>query len=138
MDLVAETPGGELVVVDYKTDALGDAGPEGHAERYATQRSLYALAAARGIEGSANGSGAPPPVRTVYCFLERPADPVERTFAPTDLEDARKEAEALVTGVRAGRFEVTDAPHRALCHDCPARERLCSYGPERTMAEIGA
>jgi RecB family exonuclease len=136
IDLVAEPPGGELVVVDYKTDALGDDTPESHAARYATQRGLYALAASEALGRSANGAGEPPRVRTVYCFLERPDEPVERTFAQEELEAARAEVEALAAGVRAGRFEVTEHPHRALCHDCPARERLCSYGPERTMAVI--
>jgi ATP-dependent helicase/nuclease subunit A len=133
MDLVAEL-GDELVVVDYKTDALGDADPEEHAARYAAQRDLYALAAAAGAAG---GNGRPPRVRTAYCFLERPDLPVERVFDADDLDAARERIEGLVEGVAAGRFEVTSEPHRALCLDCPARERLCSHPPERTMAPLG-
>ena len=35
--------------------------------------------------------------------------------------------EALVAELETGDFEVTPTPHRALCHDCPAGPRLCSY-----------
>jgi ATP-dependent helicase/nuclease subunit A len=133
MDLVAEL-GDELVVVDYKTDALGDGDPEDHAARYAVQRDLYALAAA---SAAAGGNGRPPRVRTVYCFLERPDRPVERVFEPGDLDAARRRIERLIAGVAAGRFEVTPQPHRALCVDCPARDRLCSHPPERTLAPLG-
>ena len=41
----------------------------------------------------------------------------------------------LILGGAASRFEVTDRPHRALCADCPARERLCSYPIELTMRD---
>jgi hypothetical protein len=34
-----------------------------------------------------------------------------------------------------GHFEVTEHPHRDLCLDCPARERLCSHSPAATMRE---
>jgi ATP-dependent helicase/nuclease subunit A len=134
MDLLAERDG-EPVVVDYKTDALGDADPEQHAARYATQRDLYALAAAAGAGASGNGTA--PRVRTVYCFLERPDRPVEYAFAPADLDAARDRIERLIAGVAAARFDVTTAPHRALCLDCPARERLCTHPPERTLAPLG-
>jgi ATP-dependent helicase/nuclease subunit A len=138
MDLLAELPGGELLVVDYKTDALGDSSPESHAERYATQRTLYALAASSGVArdvAGPNGEDAQR-IRTAYCFLEAPGQPYEQSFGPAELEAGRGEIERLVAGVRSGRFEVTDAPHLALCHDCPARERLCSHPMERTMARL--
>ena len=70
MDLVAEMPGGEIVVVDYKTDALGGDDPAARADRYATQRGLYALAASRlGADGAT--------IRTAYC-LPRRARPARR------------------------------------------------------------
>jgi hypothetical protein len=34
-----------------------------------------------------------------------------------------------------GAFEVTDRPHKALCADCPARERLCSHGTAAQMRD---
>ncbi len=33
-----------------------------------------------------------------------------------------------------GRFEPTGEPHRELCADCPGREALCSWEPDRTLA----
>ena len=44
IDLLCDTPAGALVV-DYKTDALGGADEAELAQRYATQRDLYAVAA---------------------------------------------------------------------------------------------
>ena len=129
MDLVAQPAGGEIVVVDYKTDALGDSDPASHAERYATQRGLYALAASQ-LGGDAGT------VRTAYCFLEAPAEPVEHSFDAAALDAARHDAERLIAGVQAAEFEVTRTPHAALCHDCPARLRLCSYDEDMTLRRI--
>jgi ATP-dependent exoDNAse (exonuclease V) beta subunit len=131
IDLLAELADGELLVVDYKTDALGDSDPAEHAGRYATQRAIYALAAPAIVGGE------PRAVRTSYCFLERPERPVEHRFDDERLEAARNEVEELVAGVRGGRFDVTPEPHRALCFDCPARARLCSHEPSVTMAARG-
>ena len=62
IDLLVERPDGSVLVVDYKTDRLGDRDPEEIVSRYSVQRDLYALAAA------ARGA----PVETAYVFLERP------------------------------------------------------------------
>jgi ATP-dependent exoDNAse (exonuclease V) beta subunit len=129
MDLVAQLADGEIVVVDYKTDALGDTEPASYADRYATQRGLYALAASR--LGSRTGS-----VRTAYCFLEAPGQPVEHAFNAAALDAARGAVERLIAGVEAAEFDVTPTPHAALCHDCPARLRLCSYDKDMTMRRL--
>jgi ATP-dependent helicase/nuclease subunit A len=129
MDLVAELPGGEIVVVDYKTDSLGGDDPASRADRYATQRGLYALAASRLV--SPGGV-----VRTAYSFLEAPEGPVEHAFDAAALEAARDDIARLIAGVRAADFEVTPEPHAALCHDCPARLRLCSHPREMTMRRL--
>ena len=134
MDLVAELEDGEVLVVDYKTDALGESDPESHAKRYTVQRGLYALAAT-GLGGAGRDNA--PRVRTAYCFLEAPGRPVERSFGAGDLATVRAEVEQLVSGVRRAEFEVTSTPHRALCHDCPARERLCVYSEGETMQQLG-
>ena len=47
VDLLAELPDGETVIVDYKTDNLGGDLPADHIGRYDVQRSIYALATAR-------------------------------------------------------------------------------------------
>jgi ATP-dependent helicase/nuclease subunit A len=122
IDLLAETPTGP-VIVDYKTDSLSEATPEELVDRYAVQRKIYALAASPG--GRAR-------VRTILAFLDRGGGTVEVEFGPDELDAARSELERLVAGVERASFEVTDSPHWALCHDCPARQRLCSHSKELT------
>jgi ATP-dependent helicase/nuclease subunit A len=121
IDLLFERTDGSALVVDYKTDRLEGRDPEPAASRYGVQRDLYALAAA------ARGA----PVETAYVFLERPDAPVRATFDRAALGGARGRIEELLARLSEGSFEVTRRPHKALCHDCPARERLCSH-------EIGA
>jgi ATP-dependent exoDNAse (exonuclease V) beta subunit len=108
---------GRPVVVDYKTDRLGGAGPEQLADGYALQRALYALAVA-----DATGAQS---VRVAYVFLERAGEPVVTELGPPELAQARADLEAEVAEIAAGHFPVTDTPDWPLCHDCPARRRLC-------------
>ena len=123
IDLLARDPDHPPLVVDYKTDRL-DRDPAELIDRYSVQRDIYALAA--------SGGG---PVRTAYVFLERPLEPVEMEYRKTDLDRARDRVTDLLEGIAAGRFEVTRRPHRALCADCPARERLCSHDTAAQMRE---
>jgi ATP-dependent helicase/nuclease subunit A len=125
IDLLVERPDGSVLVVDYKTDRLGDRDPVEIVSRYSVQRDLYALAA------SARGT----PVETAYVFLERPDSPVRESFGEDDLEAARGRIEGVLKRLAAGRFEVTHHPHRALCLDCPARERLCSHDTAAQMRD---
>jgi ATP-dependent exoDNAse (exonuclease V) beta subunit len=117
IDLLAEREDGSILVVDYKTNHLKGREPRAIAERYSVQRDLYALAA------SARGG----PIETAYVFLEQPGDPVRTSFGTSELDSARAGIESLLGHLAAGRFEVTEHPHRDLCLDCPARERLCSH-----------
>jgi ATP-dependent helicase/nuclease subunit A len=128
IDLLAERPDGGAIVVDYKTDRLDGGDPGEAAARYAVQRDLYALAA------SSRGA----PLQTAYVFLEQPGEPIVESFDPEGLEQARARVEAIVEELGAGHFEVTPQPHAALCHDCPARHRLCSYPKELTLRESPA
>ena len=121
IDLYADDAGLPLVV-DYKTDTLGDQSVEELVDRYGVQRSIYALAAA----------GERQRVRTAYVFLQRAGEPVELELDAAALATARQELEELIAGIEGGRFEVTAKPHAALCWDCPARERLCSHPKELT------
>ncbi len=125
IDLLVERPDGSVLVVDYKTDRLESRDPADVVERYSVQRDLYALAAA------ARGT----PVRTAYVFLEQPESPVRSSFGEADLEAARGRIEAVLDRLGAGRFEVTHRPHKALCADCPARERLCSHDTAAQMRD---
>jgi ATP-dependent helicase/nuclease subunit A len=126
IDLLARSADGSVLVVDYKTDRLDGRSPAEIVSRYAIQRDLYALAAA------ARGT----PVETAYVFLERPHEPVRESLGEPELEAARGRVEAALERLAAGRFEVTDRPHKGLCADCPARERLCSYPIEVTMRDL--
>ena len=117
IDLLVERPDGSALVVDYKTDRLEGRNPDEVVERYSVQRDLYALAAA--------SRGAP--VETAYVFLEQPDARVSEHFDEQGLDAARSRIEALLGRLAESRFDVTDRPHRALCLDCPARERLCSH-----------
>jgi ATP-dependent exoDNAse (exonuclease V) beta subunit len=125
IDLLVERDDGSVLVVDYKTDRLDGRDPEEVVARYTVQRDLYALAAAtRGGQ-----------VETAYVFLERPEPAVREPFGEAELAAARGRVEALVERLAAGRFEVTDRPHRALCLDCPARARLCSHEPTAQLRD---
>jgi ATP-dependent helicase/nuclease subunit A len=125
IDLLVERPDGSVLVVDYKTDRLDGRDPKEIVSRYSIQRDLYALAAAaRGV-----------PVETAYVFLEQPEAPARESFGEAELGAANDRVEALLKRLAAGRFDVTNSPHRSLCADCPARERLCSYPIELTMRD---
>ncbi len=126
IDLLAERADGSNLVVDYKTDRLEGVDPAEVAPRYAVQRDLYALAA--GAREAA--------VETAYVFLERPDAPVRTSFDDAGLDAARGRIEGVLSRLAAGEFTVTEHPHRALCHDCPARERLCSHGTAEQMRDL--
>ena len=86
IDLFATMPSGEPLVVDFKTDRLGDESPASHLERYEVQRTIYALAAA------ARGD----PVRTAYLFLEGDHAPEEKAFGEGELAEARELIDGLL------------------------------------------
>ena len=123
--MLAELPDGRVLVIDYKTDRLRGREPEAAASGYGVQRDIYALAAA------ARGSQ----VETVYVFLEEPGSPVREELGEPELAEARGRIEALLARLAVGDFPVTDRPHRALCYDCPARERLCSHDAAAQMRD---
>jgi ATP-dependent helicase/nuclease subunit A len=120
IDLMAEPASGPPIVIDYKTDRLRGKSPSERAGAYETQRMLYALAASEAT-GAEN-------VRVAYVFLEAPSDPVIHELGPDEVRQARVLLEQQVAAIAAGSYEVTANPDWPLCHDCPARRRLCS-GP---------
>jgi ATP-dependent helicase/nuclease subunit A len=127
VDVLAREPGGRLLVVDYKTDALAGREPAVVAqERYDLQRAIYALAALR--------TGAPS-VEVLHVFLERAADPVAATFAAGEAAALEGRLRERAAGILARRFPVTDAPRRATCEGCPARDGLCSWPAAMTRRE---
>jgi ATP-dependent helicase/nuclease subunit A len=129
IDLLVEREGEPPLVVDYKTDRLDGSGPEEHAGRYETQRSIYALAVAESL-------GAPE-VEVAYVFLERPEEPAVTLLDTATMAAGRERLENAISQISRSEFPVADVEDRDwnLCRGCPALGRLCS-GP--TQAPAGA
>ncbi len=84
------------LVVDYKTNALGEASPGEIVEQdYRLQRLVYALACFR--------AGADE-VDVVYHFLERPDAPVEAVFSRADVAELEAELSVAIARIQAGEF----------------------------------
>jgi ATP-dependent helicase/nuclease subunit A len=127
-DVYAESDGRALVV-DYKTNRLEELTPEEALEDdYALQRLVYALAAFR--------AGAEE-VEVVYVFLERPEEPVARTFARAETVGLEADLSAAIAAIQEGRFVPT--PSELACSGCPALDVVCAGprlpGRARTAAQ---
>jgi len=122
IDLLVERDGAPPLVVDYKTDRLGDTTPAERAATYRTQRSIYALAVAE-ARGAAE-------VEVAYLFLERPEEPVVELLGLDAMERGRNALAEAIARIGAGEFPVAPVERRSweLCRGCPALGRLCS-GP---------
>jgi ATP-dependent exoDNAse (exonuclease V) beta subunit len=115
--------GSRSLVLDYKTNALGDQTPEEIvADGYTLQRLVYALACLRaGTEE----------VEVVYQFLERPDEPVSATFRTADIVDLEADLSTAIARVRAADFR--PSPSEYACADCPALDVVCA-GPRLRFA----
>jgi ATP-dependent helicase/nuclease subunit A len=117
--------GARTLVVDWKSDPLGELDPEEIVgSRYATQRLIYALA---GLRAGAEV------VEVAHCFLERPDEPALALYEAADMERLERELLGLAQGVVEGRFEPSAEPQFALCADCPGRAALCVHDEELTL-----
>jgi ATP-dependent helicase/nuclease subunit A len=106
------------LVVDYKTNALGEAAPEEIVEQdYRLQRLVYALACFR--------AGAEE-VEVVYHFLERTDAPVQAVFSLADVPELEAELSTAIARIQAGEFPPT--PSEFACAGCPALDLVCA-GP---------
>ncbi len=115
---VLQLQDGRALVVDYKTNLLGDASPEEIVEAdYRLQRLVYALACFR--------AGAEE-VEVVYQFLERPEAPVVAIFSAADVTALEAELSAAIARIQAGEFPPT--PSEFACAGCPALDVVCA-GP---------
>ncbi|HEY1853489.1 MAG TPA: PD-(D/E)XK nuclease family protein, partial [Solirubrobacterales bacterium] len=123
IDLLVERDAAPPLVVDYKTDRLDGSTPEEHAARYATQRTIYALAAAEALGADE--------VEVAYVFLERPAEPVLTVLGPAERGAGRAELERAIARIHSGDFPVAPQERRdwSLCNGCPALGNLCR-GPD--------
>jgi ATP-dependent helicase/nuclease subunit A len=128
IDLLAEEHDGSFVVLDYKSDRVGEGADLGTlVEReYGIQRMLYALAVLR--EGAAC-------VEVVHWFLERPHDPVVASYRAGERAALEASLASHVLGARSRGFSVSANPHRGLCLTCPGRVGLCSWGERETLRE---
>jgi hypothetical protein len=107
-----------MLVVDYKTNMLGDRSPEEVVESdYSLQRVVYALACFR--------AGAEE-VEIVYTFLERPGGIVSATFTRDELAGLESALSAAIARIAAGSF--APSPGEFTCSGCPALDRVCA-GP---------
>jgi RecB family exonuclease len=128
-DAVARESRGRTLVVDYKSDRLGDADLETTVRgSYGLQRAAYALAALR--DGATE-------VEVVHVFLERPDDPVQATFRQQDAPALAAELGARADRILSREFPVAADPGPRICDGCPGRGSLCSWPLERTRAPEG-
>jgi ATP-dependent helicase/nuclease subunit A len=110
--------GPRALVVDYKTNLLGEASPAEIVEvDYSLQRLVYALACFR--------AGAEE-VEVVYHFLERPDAIVSTMFTRDGIGELESELSAGIARIHAGTFVPT--PSEFACAGCPALDLVCA-GP---------
>ncbi|HET8605827.1 MAG TPA: 3'-5' exonuclease, partial [Gaiellaceae bacterium] len=123
--------GESALVVDYKTNLLGEASPaEIVDDDYRLQRLVYALACFR--------AGAQR-VEVVYHFLERTDAIVSTTFTREQVGTLEAELSAGIERILAGEFRPT--PSEFACSGCPALDLVCAGPRLRSappLAEIGA
>lgn len=104
------------LVVDYKTNRLGETAPaEVVAADYRLQRLVYALACFR--------AGAQE-VEVVYQFLEQPDAPVVAVFSLADLPALEAELSEAIARIQEGDFRPT--PSELACAGCPALDVVCA------------
>jgi hypothetical protein len=117
--------GGRALVVDYKTNFVGEASPEEIVEDdYRLQRLVYALACFR--------AGAEE-VEVVYQFLERPDATVGAVFSHADTAGLEAELSAAIARLHEGEFPPT--PSEFACADCPALDLVCA-GPRLRRSSV--
>ncbi|HXH96516.1 MAG TPA: 3'-5' exonuclease, partial [Gaiellaceae bacterium] len=115
---VLHLDGDRALVVDYKTNLLGEASPQEIVEaEYRLQLLVYALACFR--------AGADE-VDVAYHFLERPDAVAETSFARDRVGELEAELSAVIARIQAGEFRPT--PSEFACSGCPALDLVCA-GP---------
>ena len=125
--------GTQALVLDYKTNLIGESSPEEIVEDdYRLQRLVYALACFR--------AGAEE-VEVVYHFLERPDAVAATTFTLEQLPELEAELSAAIARIHAGEFRPT--PGEFACSSCPALDLVCAGprlwgGGEPTGAPLSA
>jgi len=126
LDAAALEADGTLLVVDYKSDRVGEGEDlRAQLERdYSMQRLVYALA------GLHSGAAA---VEVAHCFLRRPELLLGERYDAAELPRLERELAQRLEPLRAGRFDVSLDPQRDRCGTCPGRARLCSHDEALTL-----
>jgi ATP-dependent exoDNAse (exonuclease V) beta subunit len=104
IDLLVEEDGEPPLIVDYKTDRVGETEVAQLAARYEIQQAIYALAVTE-----ARGAG---DVELAYVFLERPDVPFVVRWGPEQVAAGRRRLEAEIDRVR-GAQEASGDPEAA-------------------------
>ncbi len=124
---VLHLDGRRALVVDYKTNLVGESAPEEIVDAdYRLQRLVYALACFR--------AGADE-VEIVYHFLERPDAVVEATFGRDRIGALETELSEAIARIHAGEFRPT--PSEFACSGCPALDLVCA-GPRLRGGRVAA
>jgi ATP-dependent exoDNAse (exonuclease V) beta subunit len=124
---VLNRSGGKALVVDYKSNVLGETDAEALVEQdYRIQRLVYALACF--LAGAEEAE-------VVYAFLERPDAPVATTFTRADVPALEAELSEAIASIRAGGFRPT--PSEFACSGCPALDVVCA-GPRLSEGTLPA
>ena len=128
---VLHIEGPRALVLDYKTNLLGESSPQEIVENdYALQRLVYALACFR--------AGAEE-VEVVYHFLEQRDAVVATTFAREQVPALEAELSAGIARIHAAEFRPT--PSDFACAGCPALDLVCAgpglREPAASLAAVG-
>jgi ATP-dependent exoDNAse (exonuclease V) beta subunit len=110
--------GGELVIVDYKTDDVTASRAHQRAQDYAPQLRLYAMAVER-IAGR--------PVDRAWLHFLRPNVAVEVDLAPSLLDSPEQLVRDFQEAQSKGEFPLNEGE---LCLRCPFYKDLCPAGTE--------
>ncbi|MCY4146642.1 MAG: PD-(D/E)XK nuclease family protein [Chloroflexi bacterium] len=116
VDLLAFEPGGDLVVVDWKT---GSYVPDRESLRQRWQTIVYLYVAAK---AGSRLYGAPLPaerVRLEYVYLARGGQRIRFTYSPAQMRDD----EALLSGLMSEIQSASDFPLTPECRHC----RFCAF-----------
>lgn len=116
------------LVLDYKTNRLGDRTPVEKMEDYRQQRNLYALAVARSRQLEA--------VEAAFVFLARPDEPVVETLDRDALAGAAAELDSALERIAAGRFFGGPEADRQPCRDCWACSALAARIERAEAADL--
>ena len=127
VDVLAFEADGAALVVDYKTDHVGDADPEA-ARRGRLRRPAAHLRARRAARGR-------PGVEVAHLFLERPAEPAVARYEPADARALEAELRAAAAPLLAGASRSPPPAPRAV-RDLPGPRRAVLLPAELTDREL--